>query len=213
MDANRTFISVVLDRSGSMASTQKDTIGGFNTFVAAQKAVPGKADLFLVLFDHEYNILYDMVPLDQVEDLTVATYVPRGGTALLDAIGRTLMDLRARIAALPEDERPGKVIVAIITDGEENSSKEFNHPQVLAMLNACQQAPDSWEVVYFGANQDAIQVGASYGVKAANAVHYVADAEGTQRSYGDLSLRVTRSRTCMFPDGIGGSDKKEEGTF
>jgi uncharacterized protein YegL len=193
MNLNRTAIGVIIDRSGSMSSTRDDTIGGFNTFLKDQKALPGEADLTLVLFDTEYTVVHDGVKLTDVPDLTTATYVPRGGTALLDAIGQTINTMGAKLAAIPEDDRPGKVILAILTDGEENSSREYKHDQILGMLKE-QQDKYSWEIVYFGANQDAIQVGGLMGLAAGASMNYVADSHGTRSAYAGMSDRVTKSR-------------------
>src|SRR6185437_887189 len=116
---NFTDITIVLDRSGSMEVIADDTVGGFNQFLKEQKKVPGKALLTLVQFDHEYQFVHQAVPIGSVPLLTRKTYVPRGSTALLDAIGRAINETGQRLAALPEPERPGNVIVMILTDGLE----------------------------------------------------------------------------------------------
>lgn len=154
MDKTLTQIAVVLDRSGSMGSVVKPTIDNFNKFVEQQRATPGRARLRLVQFDHEYNFLYDK-PLEQVEKLTTATFVPRGSTALFDAIGRTIDALGASLSITPETERPGKVIVLVLTDGYENASSLYTREQVASMVKH-QREKYSWEFVFMGATQDAV---------------------------------------------------------
>ena len=177
MNESKTHIAVVVDRSGSITSIRSDTIGGFNTFLRDQQAEPGEATLSLVLFDHEYQPVYTMRPLAEVPELTTETYVPRGNTALLDAIGRTINETGAALAAIPEAERPGRVVFVIITDGHENSSREFNRYRVLEMIRH-QSDVYGWQFVFLGANQDAIVEAGSIGIKAANAVSYTASSVG-----------------------------------
>ena len=192
MNANKTSIGVILDRSGSMSSLVADTIGGFNTFLADQKALPGDADLTLVLFDNEYLVVHDGIKLADVPDLDRMTYVPRGGTALRDAIGRTINVMRADLSAKPDAEKPGKVILLIITDGEENSSKEYSADQIHKMLGEVQA--QGWEVTYFGANQNTQVVGQTMNIAADASISYDSTSLGTRGAYTDMSARVTRSR-------------------
>lgn len=194
MNANKTSIGVIIDRSGSMSSLVADTIGGFNTFLSEQKALPGEADLTLVLFDNEYLVVHDGIKLADVPDLDRTTYVPRGSTALRDAIGRTINVMRADISAKPEDKRPGKVILLIITDGEENASKEYTADQIHKMLGEVQMN-QGWEVTYFGANQNTQVVGQTMNLDAASSISYDSTSSGTRGAYTDMSARVTRSRT------------------
>lgn len=194
MNANKTSIGVIIDRSGSMSGLVLDTIGGFNTFLADQKALSGEADLTLVLFDNEYIVLHDGIKLADVPDLDRTTYVPRGGTALRDAIGRTVNVMRAKHDAMPEDERPGKVILLIITDGEENSSKEYSADQIHKMLGDV-QTNRGWDVTYFGANQNTQVVAQTMNIAAMSSVDYESTSLGTRSAYQDMSERVTRSRT------------------
>ncbi len=130
-DAHFTHIAFLLDRSGSMQSIRTDTVGGFEAFIAEQRALPGRCTVSLAQFDNEYEEVYTDVPVADVPPLDL---VPRGSTALVDAIGRLVNATGARLAALPEDQRPGTVIVGIMTDGLENASKEFTRPQIKAMI-------------------------------------------------------------------------------
>ncbi len=123
MKKNLTEIAFILDRSGSMSSVAQAAIAGFNSFLHDQQAAPGQARLTVVLFDDEYLVPIQSLPVDEVIPLDHTTYVPRNSTALLSAIGRTIDELGARLANLPETARPGKVIVAILTDGLENASQ------------------------------------------------------------------------------------------
>jgi hypothetical protein len=166
-----TDIVVVLDRSGSMASVLDDTIGGFNTLVEEQKAATGRARLTLTQFDDEYEIVHERRDVRGVEPLSRATYVPRGSTALLDAVGRTIMSVRAKIARDAATERPGKVVFVIITDGQENSSREFRREGVFELIRE-QESQAGWEFVYLGAHQDAITEAASLGIARERAANW-----------------------------------------
>ena len=190
---DETDITVVLDRSGSMASVRDDTIGGFNSFLEEQKAVPGSACVSLVQFDDQYEVVYECRDVQDAPDLSPRTFVPRGSTALLDAIGRTLNATGARLAALPEAARPGKVLLVVMTDGLENASHEFGAGQVFDMITH-QRDKYQWEIVFIGANQDAVLTGASYGLPASNALDYAATPAGTRHALSILSKATTKMR-------------------
>lgn len=179
-------ISIVLDRSGSMASIKEDTIGGFNTFVSEQQKVEGEGSLTMVQFDNEFEFVHKAINLQQVPLLDGNTFVPRGSTALLDAIGRTLEYTGARLGKMPEDQRPGQVLFVIITDGEENSSREFPLEQIHRMIGE-RKEKDQWQFVFIGANQDAIRSGAQLGIDAGNSYAFDADGEGTQAMFQQVS--------------------------
>ena len=167
----KTDITVILDKSGSMEVRRSDAIGGFNALVDDQKVQPGTAALSLVQFDTQYQVSFtEKAPLD-VPALTMETYAPSGGTALLDAMGKTIHAIGQRLAALPEPARPGKVIVVIITDGEENSSREFTYPQVNEMI--CHQRDVyRWEFIFVGTNQDAIASASKIGIQPGSALTF-----------------------------------------
>lgn len=190
-DAYKTVVGVVLDRSGSMSSIQGPTIKGFNELIAGQVLAPGVAWLYLAQFDHEYDVIHDMTPMAKVPPLTAATYQPRGNTALLDAIGKTIDDIGMRLKAMPEDFRPGKVVIAIMTDGEENASRKFTRSQVFDMISH-QRERYSWQFLFMGANQDAIKNAATIGIHASNAALYSATALGTENAFA-LTSGVLRS--------------------
>lgn len=198
---DETDITVVLDRSGSMASVRDDTIGGFNSFLEEQKSVSGSARVSLVQFDDQYEVVYECRDVQDAPPLTPQTFVPRGSTALLDAIGRTMTATGVRLAALPEEGRPEKVLVVVMTDGQENASREFTGSQIFDRITH-QRKTYSWEVVFIGANQDAVVTGASYGLPAASALDYEATAAGTRHALGVLSKATTkmRARAVMSSD-------------
>lgn len=180
-DPQFTHIAFLLDRSGSMQSIRTDTVGGFEAFIAEQREQPGRCTVSLAQFDNEYDEVYSDVPVDQVPPLNL---VPRGSTALIDAIGRLINATGSRLAALPEDQRPGSVIVGIMTDGLENASCEFSRPQIKAMITD-QTNAYGWQFMYMGANQDAVEVGTSLGVDPGLAVTYSPGAvDEALRTYG-----------------------------
>lgn len=167
-DPSLTHIYFLLDRSGSMQSIVDDTVGGFDAFIAEQRKTPGECRVTLAQFDDAYEEVYADLPISAVPSLVLQ---PRGTTALLDSIGRLVNDAGARLAALPEDRRPATVIVGIMTDGLENASREWSHPQVKELIE--RQTNDyQWQFLYLGADQDAVEVGMSIGVGAGHSVTY-----------------------------------------
>lgn len=169
-------IICVIDRSGSMAPCQDDAIGGFNTFLKDQReAKIGECRLTLVLFDHEYNVLYDGKPIEEVPELNHDTYQPRGATALLDAIGQAINVVGERLHKTPEGRRPGAVIFVVLTDGYENASREFSYSTIQRMIKE-QTDRYSWQFVFLGQSIDAEYFSQRLGVDHANPMHYVASA-------------------------------------
>lgn len=191
---NLTEIIVVLDRSQSMETLRSETIAGFNRFIDDQKKAKGSAKLTLVQFNHNYLPIYVGMELHRAPLLCWQNYVPAGWTALLDAIGRTIDETGARFRAMPERHRPGKVVFVVITDGLENMSKEFTRPRVFEMIEH-QRKHYSWEVVFLGANQDAIAEGASIGVNIDNSMTVADNATGTQCMYASVSDNLMRYRS------------------
>lgn len=173
-----TEIVVILDRSGSMDGLASDTIGTFNKFVQEQKEHPGEASMSLILFNTEYSVEYMGKPIANVPELTNETYVPGGWTALLDAVGRGIDSLGERLDKLPEEVRPDKVIFVIITDGLENSSKEYRLEQVNAKIKH-QQEKYGWRFLFLGANIDAFGEASKLGIDRKYATRYSANTIGT----------------------------------
>jgi len=186
-------IAFVLDRSGSMESCREATIGGFNSFLQEQQKTEGLARLTLILFNDEYLVPIDALPVAEILPLSSDSYVPRGSTALLDAIGRTIDELGARLAALSEKDRPLQVIVAILTDGLENSSQDYTWQQIADVIKQ-QSEQYRWTFLFLGANQDAIETAAQMNIKATNAAAYVADAAGLHASASSLTRKVRALR-------------------
>lgn len=187
MNSTLTEIAFILDRSGSMSSMATSAIESFNTFLTDQEQAQGTARLTLVLFDDEYDVIYLSLPVYEATLLDKTTYEPRGSTALLDAIGRTIDDLNKRLSSLPEAARPGKVIVVILTDGLENSSVDETWTSISKRIRH-HTREHAWEFLFLGANQDAIATAAQLHIAAKNAATYHADAIGfrsTARSISD----------------------------
>jgi hypothetical protein len=188
---NLTRLVFLLDRSGSMQSIKSDVIGGFEAFLAEQRAGEGLCTVTLAQFDDEYEVVYRDIALAQVPPLALW---PRGGTALLDSMGKLITDTAAEINALAEADEPGTVIVAIMTDGMENASVEWRRPAIKALVE--QQTNDGWEFLYMGADQDAVEVGKGLGVKDGQAITYARGksreammaASGNVRGYRDAKL-------------------------
>ena len=190
---NKTDITIILDRSGSMASVKDDTIGGFNNFLSEQQKVEGEASLSLIQFDDQYEVVYEDKDIQVAAPLTEATFQPRGSTALFDAVGRTVNSIGRRLAALPEEMRPDKVLVVIMTDGFENASREFNAAAVSEMINH-QRNVYSWEFMFIGANQDAVLSAREIGIPAAAALTYAANSDGTEIVYGMVAEKISNYR-------------------
>lgn len=191
---NFTSINVIVDASGSMSHLAHDTIGNFNTFLKEQKEFPGEAVFTLCTFNTDYRLPHDFVKIAGVPNLDAKTYIPQGGTALLDAMGTTIDSLGRKLAAMPEEERPSKVIFLIITDGHENSSKRYSAEQIKAMVEH-QKDVYSWEFVFMGANIDAIATGTNLGISAQNTLNYAATAAGTHELYSTISSSMNTYRS------------------
>ncbi len=182
MRENLTEMVFVLDRSGSMSGLAADTIGGFNELIEKQKKIEGDAYVTTVLFDHEYEVLHDHVALGEVAPLTDKEYFARGSTALLDAVGRTIDSVGARLAATPEEERPAHVVFVITTDGMENASREYTAKQVREMVEH-QQQKYSWQFVFLGANMDAVSEARNLGISAKYAADFTPSHSGVRKMY------------------------------
>lgn len=183
---NKVEIAFVLDRSGSMSSVKKDAIGGFNSFLAEQKAQPGEAVFTLALFDDQYDVIHNGIDLQRVPELNERTFVPRGWTALYDAIGRTVNAIAART------DEGDKVIIAILTDGAENKSREYTRDQIHRLLE--EKQAKGWTVIYLGANQDAFAVGSSLGVLRGSTYQFDATSKGMATAYADMTISVSAAR-------------------
>ena len=189
-DPTKSLIVAVLDRSASMAHIKTDTEGGFNTFIDEQRKQPGSALVTLAQFDDQYEIAYENTPIADVPKLEL---IPRGMTALLDAVGKTITSVGVSLAGMDENDRPATVIMVILTDGYENSSREWNADAVKKLVTE-QQEHYGWEFIFLGANLDALNVARGMGIAAGSAMAYTASGAqvtNTMRSVGEY---VTTTR-------------------
>jgi hypothetical protein len=191
-DSQRTLIAVLLDRSGSMESVKSDTEGGFNAFIDTQRAEPGDARVTLAQFDTQYEVVYTNWPIGDVPRLDLQ---PRGGTALYDALGRLITDVGAELAALPEGERPGTVVVVVLTDGHENSSHEWTHDAVGAAIRR-QEDEYAWNFLFLGANMDAVQIGTALGIQADRSMTWDTTGGGVVNAMASAGAFVARKRSA-----------------
>ncbi len=189
-----TEIVSLVDRSGSMQSILDDAIGGFNTFLRSQQAQPGEAKLSLILFDHEYQVVHQAVDIQQVEPLNQDTYVPRGSTALLDAVGKTIDAVGERLAATLESEKPSQVIVSILTDGYENASQTYSKPKVAEMIKH-QTEKYNWAFEFQAANMDAFAAAKELSIAPDRVVQFEATSEGVREAFDQQSQRISAIRS------------------
>jgi uncharacterized protein YegL len=193
MKKGLTELVFILDRSGSMAGLESDTIGGFNSVLTKQKKEEGRANITTVLFDDQYEMLHDRCDLQKVEEITEKEYFVRGTTALLDAVGETISKMIQVQKCGTEEERAGKVMFVIITDGMENASMEYSYPQINKMIDH-QKKNYQWEFIFLGANIDAAEVAGRFGIGIDRAANYHADSKGTLLNYEVISKTVSQLR-------------------
>ena len=193
MNNNLTEIVFILDRSGSMAGLEGDTIGGFNAMVEKQKKEQGEALLSTILFADNSMVLYDRVNIKKVEPMTEQQYRVGGCTALLDAIGGAVHHIANVHKYAREEDRPAKTVFVITTDGMENASRAYTYDEVQRMLKH-EQEKYGWEFLFLGANMDAISAARSFGIRPDRAVRYSLDSEGTELNYRVVSETVARVR-------------------
>ena len=193
MKETRTELVFILDRSGSMAGLEEDTIGGFNSLLEKQKQEAGSAVVTTVLFDNRYELLHDRIDIQGIRPITTREYYVRGSTALLDALGSTI----AKIANVQRNTAPelraDKVLFVITTDGLENASREYGYDQVRKMVER-QKRDFGWEFLFLGANIDAIATARRFGIGADRAVNYRPDPRGTRLNYETISETVKIGR-------------------
>lgn len=195
MKKNLTELVFILDKSGSMSGLERDTIGGYNAMLEQQRKLDGECVITTVLFDNHYELLHDRIDLRAVRPITGKEYFVGGSTALLDAIGKTIHKIAAVQKNTAEDYRAEKVMFVIITDGEENASREYSAAKVKEMVRR-QKERYGWEFVFLGANIDAVETAGRFGVGADRAVDYVPDEEGTELNFRMMSKAVAAFREC-----------------
>jgi len=184
----------ILDRSGSMAGLESDTIKGFNSLLNKQREKEGEAIITTVLFDHAYEILHDRINLKSISNITEKEYYVRGSTALLDAIGMTIEKIINVQKASLKEHQSDKVLFVITTDGMENSSRKYNYKMIKKMIEN-QKKKYHWEFIFMGANMDAIDVASNFGIEANRAVNFHSDNHGTNLNYQAMNKVMSDFRT------------------
>ena len=195
MKKNLTELVFILDRSGSMAGLEKDTIGGFNAMIDKQRREEGEALISTVLFDNISEVIHDRVTLANIPLLTEKEYYVRGCTALLDAVGGAIHHIGNVHKYAREEDRPEKTLFVITTDGMENASRRYSYEKVREMITR-QKEKHGWEFLFLGANIDAAREAARFGIGADYAANYHADHQGTEVIYEAVSATVSDFRAC-----------------
>lgn len=192
MKKNLCELVFILDRSGSMSGLESDTIGGYNSMLEKQRKESGEALVTTVLFDDNYELLHDRINIKGICNITDKDYFVRGTTALLDAIGKTIIKIENAHKHTMEDERPDKTLFIITTDGLENASCEFNDKKIKKMIE--ERKESGWEFIFLGANIDAVKVGKDFGINESECVNYHSDGLGTSTLYDSVSEAVSLMR-------------------
>lgn len=192
MKENLTQIVLVVDESGSMSDIKQDVISSFNDFIKEQKTVEGEARCFLVKFNTKIEKVYENLSIHDVPLLNNDSYRPSTYTRLYDAMGHTIDEIKAKIKAMPEEERPEKVLFVILTDGKENRSTDFNRTAVFEKIT--KREKKGWTFIYLGANQDAMEEGGKIGINKFNTVTWTADSKGINTAFMAASSYATKYR-------------------
>ena len=193
-----TELVFILDRSGSMAGLEKDTIGGFNAMLEKQRKEPGDAVVSTVLFDNQAEVIHDRVALAEVPDLTDREYYVRGCTALLDAVGGAIHHIGNVHKYARREDVPEKTLFIITTDGMENASRRYTYDKVRRMIEH-EKEKYGWEFLFLGANIDAAAEAKRFGIDESMAANYHCDEEGTALNYEVISEAITSVRACAAP--------------
>lgn len=202
-----TELVFILDRSGSMAGLEEDTIGGFNAMIKKQqKETDGAALVSTILFNHTSKVLHDRIALDKIEPLTEEDYEVGGTTALLDAVGDAVNHIKNVHKYVRDEDRPQKIIFIITTDGHENSSERFTYKEIKRLIE--RQKENGWEFIFLGANIDAPEVASHLGIERRRAVNYHSDKLGTEKVYGAMSNLVSFAMSA--PDLVFDDDWRKE---
>lgn len=201
MKKDLTELVFILDKSGSMAGLESDTIGGYNAMLKKQQEQPGEAIVTTVLFDDKYELLHDRINIKGINPITEKEYFVEGCTALLDAIGKTIKKIDNAQRHTSEEEQAEKVMFVITTDGMENASKEYSYNKIKAMVKQ-QKKKYGWEFIFLGANMDAVETAGRFGIDADRAANYNADSQGTSLNFTVVSEAVShiRMNKTMAPD-------------
>lgn len=200
-----TAVTAIIDGSGSMASIKEGIIGGINKFIDDQNKLPGTVIFSMIQFDsypqHEfcYNTIYNFVNLKEVSKLTDDSYTPRGGTPLHDALDKCIDEYGAKLAAIPETDRPSKVVLVIMTDGHENASRHATRESVMAKIKH-QREKFNWQVVFMGANMDSVKESAGLGILRGATINYNHSVAGSTHALNMMSHAVGAYRTSTAKD-------------
>ena len=195
MKKNLTELVFILDRSGSMAGLEGDTIGGFNSMIEKQKKEAGEVIVSTVLFDNACEVIHDRVNIQDIRPMTDRDYYVRGCTALLDAIGSAVHHIGNVHKYAREEDRPEKTLFVITTDGMENASRRYSYDRVKEMVER-QKIKYGWEFIFLGANIDAVKEAARFGIHADRAANYHADTEGTCTIFQSINEAVCQVRSA-----------------
>ena len=193
MKKGLTELVFILDKSGSMGGLEKDTIGGYNAMLKKQQAVEGECLITTVLFDNNYDLLHDRIDIRAVKPMTEKEYAVGGSTALLDAVGQTISKIGNAQKNTADDYRAEKVLFVIITDGQENASREYNAKRVKELIGR-QKAKYNWEFIFLGANIDAVETADSFGIAPDRAQNYHSDPMGVKLNFSVMSDTVASFR-------------------
>lgn len=194
MKQNKVEIGLILDCSGSMTKLKYDIIGSFNDFIRKQKQLKGECNIWLTFFSDSYYMKHKSVPLDTISDLTDESYITNGMTALNDAVFATMTEMGKHFASMDESERPEKVIIVIMTDGEENSSKEISHEQVKNLIKQ-QKEVYSWDFLYIGTDDlNVNDIAKSYNIDPSHTISYARSSQGAQSAYTTMCSYVSQFR-------------------
>lgn len=188
-----TEVVFILDRSGSMAGLESDTIGGFNSVLEKQKKLEGEVIVSTVLFNHKSQVLHDRIDIKQISVMTEKDYHASGCTALLDAVGDAIWHIRNVHKYVRDEDRPGKTLFIITTDGMENSSQRFGYDEIQKLIKE-QKEQHGWEFLFLGANIDAVRVAGRMGIKKEYAANFVNDRKGIAVNYKALNAAVEECR-------------------
>ena len=191
---NKVECVFILDRSGSMAGLESDTINGFNGLLNKQRTQEGEALITTVLFDHDYELLHDRIDIKLINNISEKEYYVRGSTALLDAIGLTIDKIGNVQKITRVEDRAQKVLFVITTDGMENSSHKYSYSRIKHMIEN-QKSKYNWEIIFMGANIDAIEMASRFGIDSDRAVNYKSDKKGTQLNYESMSKVMSNLRS------------------
>ena len=209
MKKGLTELVFILDRSGSMAGLESDTIGGYNAVLRRHKEEEGEALVSTVLFDDRMEVLHDRVPVKDVQPITSKEYYVRGCTALLDAVGAAIRHIADVHKIAGKENVPEKTIFVITTDGMENASRNYTYNKVKKMIER-RKEKHGWEFLFLGANIDAVSVAGRFGINKNRAVRYEHDEVGTQLNYRVMSDAVSFARQSPSAAAMGQMMDDEE---